>query len=101
MLSRRYGLRPSRLEDIGKLTPLPGTSTDAEDEATALEDYEMALSTERSAWQRFRSLSQRSDAAAEWQEWRSAVEVRDRATRVLINHFLEEMARTQAQAGGA
>lgn len=78
-----------------------GPLGDAEDEATALEDYEMALSTERSAWQRFRSLSHRSDATAEWQEWRSAVEARDRATRVLINHFLEEMARTQAQAGGA
>ncbi|HET8747574.1 MAG TPA: hypothetical protein VFM98_18390 [Ramlibacter sp.] len=69
------------------------------DEATAVEDYETALSKERSAWERFRSLSHRSDSDAEWQEWRSAVEARDRATRVLINHFLEEMARTQAGGG--
>lgn len=73
---------------------------DGGNEASAVEDYEMALSTERSAWERFRSLSHRSDSAAEWQEWRSAVEARDLATRVLINHFLEEMARPQAQAGG-
>ena len=69
-------------------------------EATAVSQYEMALSAERSAWERFRSLSHRSGSAAEWQEWRSAVEARDLATRVLINHFLEEMARPQAQAGG-
>lgn len=73
--------------------------SDAGNEATAVKEYEMALSTERSAWERFRSLSHRSDSAAEWQEWRSAVEARDRATHVLINHSLEEMARTQAQAG--
>ena len=74
---------------------------DGGNEVTAMGDYEMALSAERSAWERFHSLSHRSDSAAEWQHWRSAVEARDRATRVLINHFLEEMARTQAQAGGA
>jgi hypothetical protein len=69
-------------------------------EAAAVEDYEMALGTERSAWARFRSLSHKSDAATEWQEWRSAVEARDRATRLLINHFLEAMSRTQAQSDG-
>ncbi|NML44107.1 hypothetical protein HHL11_10130 [Ramlibacter sp. G-1-2-2] len=70
--------------------------SDGDNEATAVGDYEMALSAERSAWERFRSLSHRSDSTAEWQEWRSAVEARDRATRVLINHLLEGMAGTQA-----
>lgn len=69
------------------------------DEATAVEDYETALSTERAAWEHLRSLAHRVDSAVEWQAWRSAVEARDRATRVLINHFLEEMARTRAQVG--
>ncbi|MBC5785738.1 hypothetical protein H8N03_22545 [Ramlibacter sp. USB13] len=69
-------------------------------EAAVVEDYERALSAERSAWERFRSLPHRSDAATEWQEWRSAVEARDGATRVLINHFLEERAGTPLQAGG-
>ena len=74
---------------------------DGGNEASAVEGYEMALSTERSAWERFRSLSHRSDSTPEWQEWRAAVEARDRATRVLINRFLEEMAHTQPQDGGA
>lgn len=77
-----------------------GPLSDREDEATVVGEYETALSTERSAWERFRSLSHRSDSAAEWQQWRSAVEARDRATRVLINHFLEGMASPQAHAGG-
>ena len=33
---------------------------DGGNEATVVEDYEMALGTERSAWERFRSLSRRS-----------------------------------------
>jgi len=76
---------------------LPGEG----DEAAAVEQYEMALSVERSAWECFRSLSHRSDSAAEWQAWRSAVEARDRATRVLINYLLEDMVRMQPYGAGA
>lgn len=84
-------------------SPQHGASplSDGGSEATAVDDYEIALSTERSAWERLQSLSHWSNATAEWLDWRSAVEARDLATRLLINHFLEEMARTQAQAGGA
>ena len=71
-------------------------ASDGGNEAAAVEDYERALGAERSAWERFRSLSHGPESAQEWQEWRSAVEERDRATRVLINRFLEDMARTQA-----
>lgn len=87
----------SPVESSPQLGAAPLSNADG---ATAVEDYEAALSNERSAWERFRSLSHGSDSGAEWEEWRSAVEARDRATRVLINHFLEEMARTRAQAGG-
>lgn len=100
-------LRRSQQLSAGEFSPVESSPqhgaaprSDGRNEAAAVEDYEIALSTERSAWERFRALSHRSDSATEWQEWRSAVEARDRATRVLINHLLEAMARTQAQAGG-
>lgn len=99
--------RSQQLSAGGEFSPVESSPqhgaapvSDGGDEATAVDHYELALSTERSAWERFRSLPHRSDSAAEWHEWRSSVEARDLATRVLINHFLEEMARSQAQAGG-
>jgi hypothetical protein len=62
-------------------------------EAGAVEAYEAALRKEQSAWQRLKSLRQESDLAVAWHEWRSAVEERDRATRLLINRSLEEITR--------
>lgn len=51
--------------------------------------YEGALRREQAAWQRLKSLAPGASTGPAWHEWRSAVEERDRATRVLINQSLE------------
>jgi hypothetical protein len=51
-------------------------------------DYERVLAQERSAWESVKSTAQETMFAAAWQTWRTAVEERDRATRLLINQSL-------------
>lgn len=56
--------------------------------------YERALDAERAAWQGLGGLP--ADATfdmAAWDAWRTAVEERDLATRVLINYALSEPPR--------
>ena len=53
------------------------------------EQYERSLREEQLAWQRLKTVPQGSAPGALWHQWRSAVEERDRATRGLINQWLE------------
>ena len=67
------------------------SSTPRSPEATATlaRDYVRALDAERAAWERLRGLP--ADAtfdATAWDAWRTAVEERDLATRLLINYAL-------------
>ena len=62
-------------------------------EQAAVEAYERALRAERAAWESYLALPHRSESDVQWQDWRSAVEARDAATRRLINYLLEQMAR--------
>lgn len=66
---------------------------------TAVEEYESALRKEQAAWQRLKAVPQGA-AGALWHEWRSAVEERDRATRVLINQSLEKGRADRPPASG-
>lgn len=61
---------------------------------SAVEGYEHALGAEQAAWVQLKSAPAGPAFGAAWHTWRSAVEDRDRATRVLINESLE-------QGGGA
>jgi hypothetical protein len=53
-----------------------------------VEEYERALQEERAAWARVKTATEASGFSAAWDEWRSAVEKRDKATRLLINQSL-------------
>jgi hypothetical protein len=48
--------------------------------------YEAALAAERTAWLQLGGVTEMDTAA--WDTWRSAVEARDKATRLLINHAM-------------
>jgi hypothetical protein len=62
------------------------------------EQYESSLGKEQLAWQRLKAAPPGSPPGALWHEWRSAVEERDRATRVLINQWLESGTTEGSQA---
>ena len=51
--------------------------------------YERSLEKEQRAWQRLKACPAGSPPGVLWHDWRSAVEERDRATRMLINQWLE------------
>src|SRR3954471_3985653 len=48
-------------------------------------EYEAALRREHEAWQLVKSSVDSQMLATVWQQWRAAVEARDKATRMLIN----------------
>jgi len=56
-------------------------------EAALRSQYEECLGRERRAWAAVLSAGGASSGVA-WENWRDAVEARDRATRALINHAL-------------
>ncbi len=55
---------------------------------TLMRDYESTLALERFAWEAVKVSSQEQQFELAWQEWRTAVEVRDRATRLVINRSM-------------
>ncbi len=69
----------------------PHNSLSGED--AAVDAYEAALLKEQAAWQHLKSVPRGPTLAGAWHEWRSAVDERDRATRLLINQSLEGRAR--------
>jgi hypothetical protein len=54
--------------------------------------YEISLGKEQLAWQRLKAAPSGSPPGPLWHAWRSAVEERDRATRGLVNQWLESAA---------
>lgn len=53
-------------------------------------DYEDALRKEADAWSRVQGVPGEDGFDAEaWEDWRDAVEARDRATRLLVNHAMD------------
>ena len=63
----------------------PGVALQAD---LLVQEYEKALQEERAAWERVKMTTEASAFSATWDEWRSAVERRDKATRLLINQSL-------------
>lgn len=51
--------------------------------------YEISLGKEQLPWQRLKAAPSGSPPGPLWHEWGSAVEERDRATRGLVNQWLE------------
>jgi len=69
----------------------PATSQDT---GTIRDQYEEALQREVNAWRRVQSLPGQEGFAEEaWEDWRDAVEAREKATRLLINHAMEMASR--------
>lgn len=76
---------------LGEPSPTPHSVGATADLAQA---YVRALEAERAAWQRVTGLPpDASFDAVAWNSWRTAVEERDLATRVLINYALSASPR--------
>ena len=70
----------------GEASALPQTAASAEALAAA---YGEAAAAEQAAWARVKPPSDpMAFSGAEWDAWRAAVEARDRAARLLINHAM-------------
>jgi hypothetical protein len=65
----------------------PGRSRPAD---TLVADYERTLAQERAAWETVKASGLESDFSTAWQAWRTTVEKRDKATRLLINQSLSD-----------
>jgi hypothetical protein len=55
---------------------------------TSATEYESALAREAAAWERVKQNMEGPHFHEVWSAWRTAVEDRDKATRMLINHSL-------------
>jgi hypothetical protein len=53
-----------------------------------VQGYEDGLSEERVAWRAVKLASDAADFSARWEAWRTTVEKRDEATRLLINQSM-------------
>lgn len=70
----------------GDASALPRTSGSA---LALARSYEEAATAEQAAWSRVGALpGEPGHDGGLWQAWRAAVEARDHATRVLINHSM-------------
>lgn len=65
------------------------SAQDGLDDESTVRQYEQALAQEKQAWSQVNALPGRNGFDAQrWEYWRCAVEERDRATRLLINHAM-------------
>jgi hypothetical protein len=72
------------------MPPLGGQPLASDDSARLRRDYEESLRREREAWACVRGLPGETGFSEDaWEDWRDAVDARDKATRLLVNQGLD------------